>query len=81
MGRLCNTHQGWDKLNLVLPPKSYAGVTNTDDLNIAVINLFKPTATFHIETNHSICSTNQIPTFYLKWNTGMKLVKNRKKIW
>ena len=40
-----------------------------------VINLFLPSATFHIETSHLICSANQMTGFYTKWNNGLTWVK------
>ena len=36
------------------------------------INLFHPSVAFHIETNHLICTANQITVFYLKCNTSLK---------
>ena len=36
---------------------------------------FQSSAAFHIETNHLICTADQMTGFYLKYNTGLKLVK------
>ena len=35
-----------------------------------------PTITFYIETSHLICFANQVTGFYVKSNTGMKLVNS-----
>ena len=37
-------------------------------------NPFQPSVGFHIETNHLICSSNQITGFYMKFNTRLKWV-------
>ena len=36
---------------------------------------FKPIAEFYIETNHLICSANQMTGFYMKCNAGVKCAK------
>ena len=45
------------------------------------LNLFKPSAVFHIETSHligkqikRIWSVNQMTGFYMKCNTGLKCI-------
>ena len=38
---------------------------------------FQAGVAFHMETSHSICSVNQITSFYLKCSTGLKWVKPR----
>ena len=36
------------------------------------VNPFQPSAAFHIETSHLICTGNQITCFFMKYNTGLK---------
>ena len=38
-------------------------------------NLFQPSAAFHIEISHLICSANQMTGLYMKRNTGLKWFK------
>ena len=40
--------------------------------NAIILTHFRPAFEFGIETNHSICSINQITSFYMKSNTGLK---------
>ena len=35
---------------------------------------FQPSVTFHIDTCHLICATNQMTGFYIKCNNGLKWV-------
>ena len=35
-------------------------------------NPFQPSVAFHIETNHLICTLNQMNGFYMKFNTELK---------
>ena len=39
---------------------------------LRTLHPFQPSATFHIETNHLICSSNQMTGFYMKCNIGLK---------
>ena len=41
-------------------------------------NTFQPSGPFRIETNHLICSVNQMTGFYMKCTTGLKWVNCRK---
>ena len=38
------------------------------------INSLHPSVTFHTETSHLICSTNQMTGFDMKYKTGLKWV-------
>ena len=38
------------------------------------LNPFQPNAAFRIETSHWFCSVKQMTGFYMKCNTGLKLV-------
>ena len=38
------------------------------------INLFQPSAAFHIENSHFIYTANHMAGFYMKDNTGLKSV-------
>ena len=40
---------------------------------IQSINLFQPSVAFHIETSHLICFVNQMTSFYMERNSGLKL--------
>ena len=40
------------------------------------IKLFQPSAAFHIETTHLFCCAKQMTGFYMKCNTGLKLVSS-----
>ena len=51
-------------------------VTLQHDANRPLVCLFQPSVAFHIETSQLICTTNQMTDFYMKYNTGLKLVKN-----
>ena len=44
-------------------------------MNIPGINPFQPIVAFHIETSPLICSTNQMTSFYIKCNNGLKWIK------
>ena len=37
-----------------------------------LVNSFQPTAAFHMETIHLICSSNQMTAFYMKRKTRLK---------
>ena len=41
---------------------------------IVPMNPFQPCVALHIETNHLIWTANQMTGFYMKGNTGLKLV-------
>ena len=46
-----------------------------DDLeNVSLINPFKPSVAFHIETSHLICTANQMIGFSAKSHNGLKWV-------
>ena len=55
-------------------------------INVRLNQFQQPIVTFHIKTSHLNCSANQITGFYMKYNTGLKLVNvvdilvNNKKI-
>ena len=38
-------------------------------------HFIRPVTAFHIETRHLFCSAKQMTGFYMKHNTGLKLVK------
>ena len=38
------------------------------------LKLFQPSAVFHIETSHFICSANQVTGFYMECNTWLKWI-------
>ena len=42
---------------------------------ILAVNPFQPCVVFHIETSHLFCSVKQMAGFFIKCNTGLKLVK------
>ena len=49
------------------------GFTFTNDITESgIIRLFQPSIVLHKETNHLICTVNQITGFYMKCNNGMK---------
>ena len=39
-------------------------------------NTFQPSVEIHIETSDLICTTSQLTSFHMKWNTGLKWVEN-----
>ena len=43
----------------------------------APANLFQPSVSFHIETNHLVYNANQMIGFYMKCNAGLKRVKGK----
>ena len=52
---------------------SFEGVILIDLLvATGLFTLFQPSVAFRIETNHLICTANQITIFYLTYNTGVK---------
>ena len=38
---------------------------------IILLDPFQPSAVFHIDLSHLICITNQMASFYMKYNTGL----------
>ena len=53
-------------------------VKGLERLTLVLINPFQSTVTFHIETNHLICTANQMTGFYMKCKTGVKWVKGKR---
>ena len=47
----------------------------TGFLELTRLNPFQPSVTFNIETSHLICSANQMTSFYMKCNIGLKWVQ------
>ena len=43
---------------------------------IHYMNPFHPSVAFHVETNHLICTANQMTGFSMKYNTGPKWVNS-----
>ena len=42
-----------------------------------IVSLFPPSAMFHIETSHLLCSAKQITCFYMKRNFGLEWLTER----
>ena len=47
-----------------------------EDLRFQRNNSFELSVLFHIETSHTICSSNQVTGFYMECNVGQKRVKH-----
>ena len=43
------------------------------------LNQFRPSVAFYTETMHSISSGNQMTSFYMKFNAGLKWVNSHEK--
>ena len=65
-------YSGWDQL-WPWKTRSYPFLRTT------FINPFQPGVAFHIETSNLIYPANQMTSFYIKCNTGLKWVNKKKK--
>ena len=45
-----------------------------------LLNSFQPSDAFHIKPRYFICTVNQMTGFYMKSNTGLKILKQKKYI-
>ena len=53
---------------------SFIYVPDASWVNTSFENTLQPSVAFHIETSHLSYSLNQMTCFYVKYNTGKKLV-------